>query len=553
MNGMTRRQRWSLLVTVAAGLFLITLDNSILFTALPTLTAELESSSVQNLWIINAYPLVVAGLLMGSGTLGDRIGHTRMFVLGLVIFGLASLLAAFSPTPDVLIAARAFLAVGAAAMMPATLALIRTHFTIERERNIAIGVWGSTSVIGAALGPIIGGALLEFFWWGSVFLVNVPVVAAALVATWVIRPANDPDPSKRWDALSSLLVMIALVSLVVAIKEIGHVPPSGSTIVIALVCAAVGSALFVLRQRRLTRPLLDFSLFRNPAFSAGVLAAALSMFAVAGIELSTTQRFQLVAGFTPLEAGLLVVAVAAGSFPTALLGGAFLHRTGLLALITGGLALATAGVVVTVAGFPAHFGLLVLGLVLTGAGLGATMSVASTAIMGNAPVHRAGMAASVEEVSYEFGSLTAVAVLGSLLTFVYSARIELPSGAPSEAAAGIAEALKIAQGDAALLAAASTAFDTAYVVVMLVVAAVLGLGTLVTGVLLRRHLPGTPSQLHTEYETTPPVPQDDSRDRTEQDPAAESLDTQHPDAQVPGPQHSEARAPQGEGTFHAAQ
>ena len=261
MSAMTKRRRWSLLVTVGAGLLLITLDNSILYTALPTLTEELQASNTQNLWIINAYPLVMAGLLLGSGTLGDRIGHTRMFVVGLVIFGLASLLAAFAPSPEVLIAARAVLAVGAAAMMPATLALIRTTFTVERERNIAIAVWGSMSVIGFALGPIIGGTLLEFFWWGSVFLINVPVVVLALVATWLIRPANDPDPSKRWDAISSILVMIGLVGTVMAIKEIGHAPPSATTIIVALLVAAIGFWLFVRRQRGMEQPLLEFSIF----------------------------------------------------------------------------------------------------------------------------------------------------------------------------------------------------------------------------------------------------------------------------------------------------
>ena len=336
MSAMTKRRRWSLLVTVGAGLLLITLDNSILYTALPTLTEELQASNTQSLWIINAYPLVMAGLLLGSGTLGDRIGHTRMFVVGLVIFGLASLLAALAPSPEVLIGARAVLAVGAAAMMPATLALIRTYFTVERERNFAIAIWGSLSVVGSALGPILGGTLLEFFWWGSVFLVNVPVVALALVATWLIRPANDPDPSKRWDAVSSILVMIGLVGTVVAIKEIGHAPPSVATIVVALLVAAIGFWLFVRRQRRLENPLLEFSIFLNPAFSAGVLAAAFAMFAIGGIQLVTTQRFQQVVGFSPLEAGLLVAVIAVASLPTALLGGAFLHRVGLLALIAGG-------------------------------------------------------------------------------------------------------------------------------------------------------------------------------------------------------------------------
>ena len=496
MTNLTKRQRWSLLVTVAAGLALITLDNSILFTALPTLTAELGASSTQGLWIINAYPLVMAGLLLGSGTLGDRVGHARMFVIGLVVFGAASLLAAFSPTPEVLIAARAVLAVGAAVMMPATLALIRTNFAVERERNIAIAVWGSIAVVGSALGPILGGLLLEYFWWGSVFLLNVPVVLLALIAMLVLRPANDPDRSKKWDAISSLQVMVGMVALVVAIKELGHVPPSLPVLVGAIVVSAIGFVLFARRQRRLTQPLLEFSVFRNAAFTAGVLAAAFAMFATAGIQLVTTQRFQLVAGFSPLEAGLLVSAVAIGTLPTALLGGAILHMVGLFALIVGGLSFATVGAIVTIVGFQTSFSVLVVGLLLIGAGLGAAVSVSTSAIMGNAPANRAGMAASIEEVSYEFGSLTAVALLGSALSLIFSATIALPAGTPERAREGITEALTAANGDEALITAAATAFDSAYLVVMIIVAVVLALGAAITGILLRKHLPGTQSQLH---------------------------------------------------------
>jgi DHA2 family multidrug resistance protein-like MFS transporter len=485
-----------LLATVGVGLLLITLDNSILYTALPTLTEELDTTSTQSLWIINAYPVVMAGLLLGSGTLGDRIGHRTMFVLGLTIFGVGSLLAAFSPSAGPLIAARAILAVGAAAMMPATLALIRVTFTDERERNAAVAVWGSMAVIGSATGPIVGGALLEFFWWGSVFLVNVPFVIVALTATFVLAPANHADASKRWDLLSSLQVMVGLVGAVFAIKELAHVPPSWAVVAISVLAATVGFTLFTRRQRRLEYPLLEFSIFRNPAFSAGVLAAACALFAIAGIQLVTTQRFQLVADYTPLEAGLLVAAVAVGSLPTALLGGAFLHRTGLLPLITGGLAASVIGVIIIVLGVDAGLGSVLVGLLVTGAGLGAAMSVASTAIIGNVPVSRAGMASSVEEVSYEFGSLTAVALLGSLITLVYTATITLPDGAPTVAKESLGNALAAAPGDAALVSAASSAYDTAYVVVLIVVAAVLTVGAAITGRLLRHHGPGTSSQTH---------------------------------------------------------
>lgn len=495
--------RWVLLVTVAAGLLLITLDNSVLYTALPTLTRELGASQTQGLWIINAYPLVMAGLLLGTGTLGDRIGHRQMFLIGLVLFGIASLVAAFSPSANILIAARALLAVGAAAMMPATLALIRVTFLDERERNIAIAIWGSLSVVGSALGPIVGGFLLEHFWWGSVFLINVPVVIVAFLSTLVVAPKGETDHSKPWDLVSSLQALVALSALVIAIKESAHVGQSWLVPAGAFVVAVVASILFVRRQSRLTFPLLDFSIFRNAAFSSGVMAAAFAMFAIGGIELVTTQRFQLVAGFSPLEAGLLVSAAALGSLPTAMLGGAFLHKIGLRILIAGGLAAASLAVVLATWGVTHGLGWLIAGMVLSGAGVGAAMSVASTAIVGNAPVHRAGMASSVEEVSYEFGSLLAVAFLGSLLSAIYTASVMLPAGAPEAMRDSMGGALALAaQAGAdgqAIIDAASQAFDRGYLTVMYVVAAVLAVGAVITAVLLRNYGPGSQSSIYSSH------------------------------------------------------
>ncbi|MGW6459440.1 MFS transporter [Streptomyces sp. NPDC055078] len=489
---LSAKRRWLLLTVVSAGLLLITLDNSILYAALPTLVGDLGASSSESLWIINAYPVVMAGLLLGSGTLGDRIGHRRMFLIGLVVFGAASLTAAFSPTPDALIAARAFLAVGASAMMPATLALIRIAFDDERERNIAIAIWGTLAIVGSALGPIVSGLLLQSFWWGSVFLINVPVVIAALIATLAIAPANDADPTKRWDLFSSLLALVALVGLVIAIKETAKQERAPLIIAAALLAAAAGGWAFARRQRRLPYPLLDFAIFRNRAFLAGVLAAGFATFAIAGIQLVTTQRFQLVEGFTPLRAGVLVAAVAVGAMPTAILGGAILHRVGLLPIVAGGLALSTVGSVLILLNFDTSMGLLITGLLVAGAGLGAAMSVASSAIMGNVPARRAGMASSVEEVSYEFGGLIAVALLGSLLTSVYTATLDLPAGVPDSARDSLDAALALAGDDnPSLITAASSAFDSAYFSVMIVVAAAMAVGAILTGLLLRRHGPGS--------------------------------------------------------------
>ena len=490
------RRRWTLLVTVGTGLLLITLDNSVLYTALPTLTRELDASWTESLWIINAYPLVMTGLLLGTGTLGDRFGHRRMFLVGLVVFGLASLMAATAPTPEVLIAARGLLAVGAAAMMPATLALIRVAFTNERERNIAISVWGSLSVVGGALGPIVGGALLEHFAWGSIFLINVPVVVLAVIVGVAVAPENEPHPGTRWDLISSVQALITLVGLVVLIKEVVKVDRSGTVVLAAALATFVGGWVFVRRQRRLPFPLLDLSIFRNAAFASGVLAAAFAMFAMGGLQLATTQRFQLVAGFSPLESGLLVAAVAVGSLPSSILGGAFLHVVGLRVLIGGGLGVGAIGVAWTLVGVQHGMSWLLGGLVVTGLGLGAAMSVASTAIIGNVPARRAGMASSVEEVSYEFGSLAAVALLGSLLTTVYTMTIRLPEGAPAEAGRSMTDALTAPGTGPAVLDAAFRAFGNSYSTVMVVCAGVLAVGAIVTTVLLRAYGPGSESSAY---------------------------------------------------------
>ncbi|MFB2597289.1 MFS transporter [Herbiconiux sp. P17] len=463
---LSAQRRWILLATVSAGLLLITLDNSILYTALPTLTRELGATATESLWIINAYPLVMAGLLLGAGTLGDRVGHTRMFVIGLAVFGTASLVAAFSPSALVLILARGLLAVGAAAMMPATLALIRLAFADQRERNLAIAVWGSVAIVGAALGPIAGGLLLEWFWWGSVFLVNVPIVVIALVATLLVAPRTAPDRSRRWDLLSSVQALVGLAALVVALKELTKPGTSWPVAGVALVLAVVAFGFFTRRQRRLEHPLLDLAIFRDPVLVAGVVVAGVSLFAVAGVELVTAQRFQVVEGFTPLQAGFLVASLAVGSLPTSLLGGAILHRTGPRPLIVGGLGIATVGAVASLFLLPAGWGWLIVGLVVAGAGLGFVMACASSVIMSRVPAHRAGMASSVEEVSYELGSLVAVAVLGSVVTSAY----------------GVGHGVADAGGASGVVVAAS---DTGFSTVIIVVAAVLAVSTVLAAVLLR--------------------------------------------------------------------
>src|SRR4029453_12575550 len=275
-------------------------------TALPTLTRELGASASEKLWIMNAYALVVAGLLPGCGTLGDRVGPKRMFVTGLAVFGLASLVAAYAPSPLLLIGGRALLAVGAAMMMPATLSIIRLTFTDERERAMAIGLWGAVASGGAAVGPLIGGVLLEYFWWGSVFLINVPVAAAALLAALVFIPRSEGRSDVGWDLPGSLLILVGLVGLAFAIKEVAMEAPSLPAAASAAVIGALALFWFARRQRASAAPLIDFSLFANRGFRVAVLAALVGAFSIIGLALVLSQRLQLVLGYSPRPAGPLL-------------------------------------------------------------------------------------------------------------------------------------------------------------------------------------------------------------------------------------------------------
>lgn len=526
--------RWLLLMMVGLGLLLVTVDITILLTALPVLTHELHASAAEGLWIVNAYPLFSTGLLLGAGTLGDRIGHRRMYLVGLVIFGLASLMAAYAGSVAVLVLARVLQAVGASAMLPATLALIRVGFSDERERALAISVWACLSLVGAILGPLLGGWLLGHFHWGALFLVNVPIIAVAWLGTWFVAPEQRNPNADPWDLPSSVLALLALSSLVLAIKTATHPPVDLGLLGTALVTGLVAGLAFVRRQRRLTHPLLDFSLFRNPAFSAGVLGAVSVTFTTGGVLLGVSQRFQWVAGYTPLQSGLLASVLFIGTLPSSILGGLWLHHIGLRRLIAGGLAVGALGMLVAAQALPWHpsglpaahegLGWLVAGLLLAGLGLGATISVASTAIVESAPPHRAGMASSVEEVAYEFGALLSIALLGSLLTGLYTVFVQLPPGVDAAAARSISAALDIVAGSggalpdhlahlgqhlpstvsepgltgslpagdaaarqeaASLLVAAQTAFDRSYTVVMHLGAVILTGGAWVTNRLLR--------------------------------------------------------------------
>jgi len=465
-------RRWLTLAIVTSALFMVCVDMTVLYTALPVLTRDLQATAAQRLWIVNVYALVVAGLLPGLGTLGDRHGHRRLFLAGLAVFAAASLAAALSPSPALLIAARTLLGAGGAAMMPATLAIIRQRFEDPAERNLAIGIWAGTASGGLALGPVIGGLLLEQYAWGSVFLVNLPVVATAALLTWRFVPAAPPAGGARWDLAGSLLVMAGLFGVVFAIKECARRPLSLPILLLALGVGVLFLWLYLRQQRRHDTPLIDLGLFRLPGFGAAVAGAALGTAGIVGFELELGQHLQLVLGRSPLQAGLTILPTPLGSLLAGPLTGRLLPYARASHVGAGGLLL-SAIAALGLAGLSFDAGLTpgsIALLVAVGAGVGAAATAASTAIMSAAPPERAGMAASIEEVGFELGSALGVAVFGSLMTIAYAASLALPGDLAAvlpRVQDALDDALRVAStlpqdAGAALALTARAAFRTAF-------------------------------------------------------------------------------------------
>lgn len=481
-------KRWRVLAIVSVALLLITIDATVLYAALPRLTHALHADASAKLWIINAYPLAVTGLLPGAGALSDRFGAKRMFVTGLVVFGIASACVAFSPTSGWLIGTRVFLALGAAMMMPATLSLLRHAFTDERERALAIGVWAAIAAGGAALGPVVGGILLEFFWWGSVFLINVPIVLALLWPAIRVAEAGAGHAVRPWDPAGSLQILLGMVGVVYAIKELSMPAPMYAAAAGAALLGVAFCVLFVRRQRRSAQPMIDFALFRLPPFRQGVVVALVASSTLVGVELVLSQRLQLVLGLSPLDAALYLLPVPAAAAVAGPVAGLLIGRIGQQPVMRAALLIAGVGMGLA-AWMHAQPPLSqVLALSVLGVGLGAAITAASNAVMGSAPAESAGMAASIEEVSYEFGHVLGVTVLGSLLTAIYARTLVLPAGLGGDAARdsldrAMEAAARLDAGTAQhLLQLAHGAFDHAYVVVVTVAALVLA----ATGLSLRR-------------------------------------------------------------------
>lgn len=476
-------KRWIVLLLVSSMLFLIVVDVTVLYTALPRLTHDLNASASEKLWIMNAYPLIMAGLLPATGMLTDRIGHKTLFICGLPLFAIASLCAAFSPTATTLIASRGFLAIGAAMSMPATLSIIRQVFNNPQERAVAIGIWSAVASGGAALGPLIGGILLNNFWWGSVFLINVPIVILVLpFSIWLI-PSFAGHGKFKIDYLSSLLVLIGLVSAIYALKEIGKPYIEWSYALIATIIATFFLTLFALRQKKQTPPMIDFRLFKNRFFSIGILMAVLSMVIIVGIELLLSQRLQLVAGFTPLQAALVILPIPIGSVLASPLAGYFLARLGEIRLIIAGFAITLAGNLWLIAVYQTFSSSVLIGsLFLIGFGLGIIFTTAATSIMLSVADNQAGMAASIEDVAYELGNVIGVTFMGSLMSTIYTLKLTLPDSLSVSDIVydSLDEALIVASklpdsASTLLVSHANSAFEQSFLVVLIATATITAL------------------------------------------------------------------------------
>lgn len=485
--------RWMVLAIASSALLLVVIDMTVLYTALPTLTHDLDATASQKLWIVNTYALVVAGLLPTAGALSDRFGHKPMLLAGLCIFGIASMLAAFAPDAGSLIAARAVLAVGAALMMPTTLSIVRVTFTDERERALAIGVWAAIASGGAALGPVVGGVLLTWFWWGSVFLINVPIVIAALVLGAKLIAPSRPNPARTIDLVGAALAMIGVVALASAIKEAGSGGRSVVVIIGALSISIMALGLFVRRQLTAKSPMIDFAMFRKPVIAIGVLVATLTSLAIVGIELVYSQRLQLVLGLTPLDAALMILPMPLGALAAGPLAGMLTSRFGAPRIMWTGMGIAGVALGLFVAAPAEGFMLHALLLALASGGLGAAMTSASTAIMGNAPADRSGMAASVEEVSFELGGAIGVAAIGGAVSGMYTSAMGAIASTPAAARDSIDGALRAAEKLSpdmaeALLGQARLAFDHSFYAVLAMAAGLV----LATAVLTRVAMRNTP-------------------------------------------------------------
>jgi MFS transporter, DHA2 family, multidrug resistance protein len=513
------RHEWIGLGVLALATMLYSIDLTVLHLAVPSLTADLQPSSAQLLWIVDVYGFLLAGSLITMGTLGDRIGRRRLLLIGAATFGVASVLAAFSTSPEMLIAARALLGVAGATLAPSTLSLIRTMFLDARQRTVAIGVWITSFSAGAVVGPPLGGVLLEFFWWGSVFLMAVPVMALLLVLGPILLPEYRDPEARRFDLPSAALSLAAVLAGIYGLKQIvqdglGWLPAA------AILAGFVLGLVFVQRQRRLADPLIDLRLFRLPAFSASLIVYSLATFVGFAVFLFIFQYLQLVLGLSPLEAALWSMPSFGAFIVGSMLTPPLVRRIRLAYVMGAGLVLSAVGylVLLTQISGDSPLAVLVATTVVFSLGEAPVFTLTNDLIIGAAPPERAGAAAAISETGSELGGALGIAILGSIGIALYRGQVDdgIPEGVPPEQATAARDTLggAVAAGDELpapladeLLAAARDAFTLGMQVTALT-SAVIAAATAVLVVVFLRHVrSGSEEAWPREVEPAiPPVP-----------------------------------------------
>lgn len=499
MNGVTLpragRREWIGLAVLMLPTLLIVMDLTVLHLAVPHLSEDLQPTSSQLLWIVDIYGFMIAGSLITMGTLGDRIGRRKLLLMGAAAFGVASVLAAFSTSAGMLIATRALLGIAGATLMPSTLSLIRNMFLDPLQRTTAIGIWVSGFSVGSAIGPLVGGFLLEHFWWGSAFLLGVPVMAVLLIAGPLLLPEyKDPHPGK-FDLPSAGLSLAAVLLVIYGLKQVAQ-EGIGVIPVLSIVAGVIVAVVFVRRQQTLADPLIDLRLFRVRAFSASLVTYTLGVFVAFGSFLFIAQYLQLVLGLSPLEAGLWSLPGAVTSIIGSNIAPVIVRRVRPAYVVAGGLALASLGLALITQVSTSSLALIVIGNVLMSLGFGMTFTLTADMVVGTAPPERAGAASAISETGAEFGGALGIAVLGSIGMAVYRSGVTagLPSGIPAETAAVAQETLGGALAAAAelpdqlgtaLLSVANGAFIQGLQLIALIGVIGFAGAALVTAVLLR--------------------------------------------------------------------
>ena len=513
------RREWIGLAVLALPTLLVSVDVSVLFLALPHLSADLGASSIEQLWITDIYGFMTAGFLVTMGTLGDRIGRRKLLMVGGIAFGAASLLAAFSVNPEMLIIARALMGIAGATLLPSTMALISNMFRDPRQMGVAIAAWGTCFMAGIALGPIVGGALLDTFWWGSVFLLAAPVMVALLVAGSLFLPEYRDPNAGRLDLVSVALSLATILPVIWGLKEIAKQGWHPAPIAAMALGAAIG-VVFVRRQRTLADPLMDLRLFGHRSLSAALLISLLVGGLQSGTALFVALHLQMVEGFSPLRAGLwlvpaalaLVVGINAAPHVAARVRPAYVLATGMVISAVGQLLL-------TQVGSTDGLAVLVVGLSLAYFGVGPAAALLSHLVLDTAPPEKAGSASSLSGTGGEFGVALGIAALGSVGAAVYHSRVadSLPAGVPAESAQAARDSINGAVSAAAelpaplgdaLLDPAREAFTTALNTVA-GIAAVLFLGLAVLAIALLRHVPPTGHGPHGEADESGPAEEAD--------------------------------------------